>query len=236
MSLVLSARSRTRCGSGILEAPLSWVRRSLDGVQSHLVGDYSWTNPVVLRGAHVTLEPLTVEHHDDLVEAVADGRLWELWYTYVPEPVAMRREIERRLAQADEGKMLPFTVIATNTGRAVGMTTYLNIDAPNRHVEIGATWYRKAVQRTAINTEAKLLLLTHAFDTLNCIAVEFRTASLNLQSRVAIERLGAKLDGVLRSSMLYKNGEPRDSCSYSIIAAEWKCIRARLEGMLVRRT
>jgi len=184
--------------------------------------------PVTLRGTHVVLEPLSLEHHDDLAEAAEDGRLWELWYTTVPDRAGMRAEIERRLALQKQGTMLPFAVVAPATGCAVGMTTYMNVDAVNRHVEIGSTWYRKSVQRTALNTEAKLLLLTHAFETLDSIAVEFRTSSNNLESRRAIERLGATFDGVLRSHMLHANGTLRDSCVYSIIASEWPAVREKL--------
>jgi RimJ/RimL family protein N-acetyltransferase len=194
----------------------------------------SWPAPVTLRGIHVVLEPLSLEHHDDLADATEDGRLWELWYTTVPDRAGMRAEIERRLALQAQGAMLPFAVIEPSSGRAAGMTTYMNVDAVNRHVEIGSTWYRKRVQRTALNTEAKLLLLTHAFETLDCIAVELRTSSANAQSRRAIERLGAKFDGILRSQMLHANGTPRDTCAYSIIASEWPAVRASLRSRLER--
>ena len=134
-----------------------------------------FTDSVSLHGRHVSLVPLAVSHHDELVEAVNDGELWELWYTTVPGPDSMRAEIDRRLGLQERGSMIPFAVIDEPTGQAVGMTTFMNIDAVNRHVEIGSTWYRKRVQRSALNTECKLLLLTHAFERLNCIAVEFRT-------------------------------------------------------------
>ncbi len=189
-----------------------------------------WIEPVTLTGTQVTLELLSKRHHDDLVAAAADGELWKLWYTNIPEPPHMPAEIQRRLALFESGSMLPFAVIERATGRAVGMTTYMNIDVENRRVEIGSTWLRKCVQRTALNTECKLLLLAHAFETLGCIAVEFRTSSFNMQSRRAIERLGAKLDGVLRSHALHKNGTLRDTYVYSITAAEWPAIRTRLLG------
>ena len=188
-----------------------------------------WIEPVTLTGKSVRLEPLAKKHHDDLVAAASDGELWNLWYTLVPEPGGMMAEIKRRLALQEHGSMLPFTVIENATGRAAGMTTYMNIDAENRRVEIGSTWLRKAVQRTAVNTECKLLLLSHAFDSLNCIAVEFRTSSANAQSRSAIERLGAKLDGILRSHARHKNGALRDTVVYSITSAEWPEIRSRLQ-------
>ena len=189
----------------------------------------SWPlTPLTFTGTYVTLTPLSHEHHDDLVEAVRDGELWNLWYTWVPSPDRMRDEIDRRLRLQAEGSMLPFAVIENATGQAVGMTTYMDIDAVNRRVEIGSTWYRKRVQRTSVNTEAKLLLLTHAFELLDCIAVEFRTHILNQQSRRGIERLGAKLDGILRNHRFVADGTMRDTCVYSIIASEWPAIKVHL--------
>ena len=182
----------------------------------------------------MTLHPLSLQHHDDLVAAVHDGELWKLWYTLIPAPQDMRAEIERRLGSYSEGKMLPFAVIENASGKAVGMTTYLNIDAAHRRVEIGATWYRQRVQRTGLNTECKLLLLNHAFATLNCIAVEFRTHVFNQQSRRAIERLGAKLDGILRNHQLATNGTLRDTCVYSIIVSEWPAVKAHLTWLMER--
>ena len=190
--------------------------------------------PVTLRGRSVELVPLAPEHCDDLVAAVQDGELWRLWYTSAPSPDRMTAEISRRLALQDAGSMLPFTVVDPVSGQAVGMTTYMNIDAHNRRVEIGSTWYARRVQRTALNTEAKLLLLGHAFDSLGCIAVEFRTHFMNHGSRRAIERLGAKLDGILRSHTVTANGTLRDTCVYSIIAPEWPTVRAHLEWELQR--
>jgi RimJ/RimL family protein N-acetyltransferase len=187
-----------------------------------------WLQPVTLRSERVSLEPLDQRHFDDLVEAVKDGALWTLWYTWVPSPKTMQADIERRLALQAAGSMLAFTVVDNTTGRAVGMTTYMNVDANNRHVEIGSTWYRKSLQRTGLNTQCKLMLLTHAFETLDCIAVEFRTHAFNHQSRRAIERLGAKLDGVLRSHQLASNGTLRDTYVYSIIASEWPTVKAHL--------
>jgi len=187
-----------------------------------------WPQPVTLRSERVNLEPLDQRHCDDLVEAVKDGALWTLWYTSVPPPEGMQAEIERRLALQVAGSMLPFTVVDNTAGRAVGMTTYMNVDAKNRRVEIGSTWYRKSLQRTALNTQCKLMLLTHAFETLDCIAVEFRTHAFNHQSRKAIERLGAKLDGVLRSHQIAANGTLRDTYVYSIIASEWPTVKANL--------
>jgi RimJ/RimL family protein N-acetyltransferase len=132
--------------------------------------------------------------------------------------------------------MLPFTVVDPHTDEAVGMTTFMNIDSINRRIEIGSTWYAQRVQRTGLNTEAKLLLLGHAFDTLGCIAVEFRTHFMNQQSRRAIERLGAKLDGILRSHQVSPNGTLRDTCVYSIIASEWPTVRAHLQWQLEKHS
>jgi RimJ/RimL family protein N-acetyltransferase len=194
----------------------------------------SWPPEVTLQGEHATLVPLSPDHAPALTEAVKDGGLWTLWYTSVPAPETMTANIAARLAKRAEGSMLPFTVIDKAGGQPVGMTTYMNIDADNRRVEIGSTWYRQAVQRTAINTECKLMLLAHAFETLDCIAVEFRTHFFNHQSRRAIERLGAKLDGVLRNHARAANGTLRDTCVYSIIASEWPTVKAHLEFRLGR--
>ena len=189
----------------------------------------SLVQSVTLEGRQVHLVPLSHDHYDALVEALKDGELWKLWYTSIPSPDGLRAEIDRRLALRAQGSMLPFAVIAKSTGQAVGMTTYMNIDTPNRRVEIGSTWYRKSVQRTGLNTECKLLLLTHAFETLNTIAVEFRTHAFNRQSRAAIERLGAKLDGVLRQHQRASNGTLRDTCVYSILDREWPVVKCHLE-------
>ena len=188
----------------------------------------TWLNPVTLQDDHVALVPLAHEHAADLTEAVKDGELWKLWYTAIPAPEKMTAEIDRRLGLLAKGSMLPFTVIDRDSGKAVGMTTYMNVDAANKRVEIGSTWYRKSVQRTALNTRAKLLLLEYAFETLGCIAVEFRTHFFNRQSRQAIERLGAKLDGVLRSHQVTVNGTLRDTCVYSILPAEWPTVKTSL--------
>ncbi len=197
-----------------------------------------WIAPTSLSGQHVQLVPLSRLHHDDLVTAVRDGELWNLWYTAIPSPEGMAAEITRRLDLQDKGSMCPFAVIDPASGRAVGMTTYMNIAAAHRRVEIGSTWYRRSVQRTPLNTEAKRLLLAHAFEQLNCIAVEFRTHFFNQQSRRAIERLGAKLDGILRSHQINPHplgaGALRDTCVYSIIASEWPNVRTHLDFQLSR--
>jgi N-acetyltransferase len=190
-----------------------------------------WLEPVTLRGAHARLEPLSHDQRDGLVEAVSDGELWKLWYTFVPAPEDMTKEIDRRLGLQAAGSMLAFTVFDAD-GKISGMTTYMNVDAANRRVEIGSTWYAKRVQRSAVNTQCKLLLLTHAFEKLDCIAVEFRTHFFNQQSRRGIERLGAKQDGILRNHVIAPNGTLRDTVVFSIIAGEWPTVKAHLNYQL----
>ena len=193
-----------------------------------------FTESVTLSGRHASLEPLAAAHHADLLEAVRDGELWKLWYTSIPAPEGMRAEIERRLGLQQAGTMLPFAVRNRASGKIVGMTTYMNIDTNNRRVEIGSTWYARSAQRTPLNTECKLMLLTHAFETLGCIAVEFRTSFFNHASRRAIERLGAKQDGILRSHQRHSDGSLRDTCVYSILAHEWPAVKRHLEFKLER--
>ena len=192
-----------------------------------------WPEPVTLAGPHASLVPLAREHHDALVQAAQDGELWKLWYTAVPSPEGMATEIERRLALAEAGSMRPFTVF-DGQGRVVGMTSYMHIDAKNRRVEIGSTWTARSAQRTPLNTQCKRLLLGHAFERLGCIAVEFRTHRLNTQSRRAIERLGAQLDGILRAHQLGPDGTLRDTAVYSITAAEWPTVRTHLDWQLTQ--
>lgn len=191
------------------------------------------TEPLTLTGRHASLVPLSPDHLAGLQDAARDGELWKLWYTAVPPPEGMSAEIERRLSLQAKEAMLPFTVLDA-TGRVAGMTTYMNVDNMNRRVEIGSTWVAARVQRTPLNTECKLMLLGHAFETLACIAVEFRTHRLNTQSRRAIERLGAQLDGILRSHLVSANGTLRDTAVYSITAAEWPTVRAHLQFQLAR--
>ncbi|PPB49211.1 N-acetyltransferase [Arthrobacter pityocampae] len=196
-------------------------------------------HPTTLRGTRVLLEPLAREHHDGLVAAARDGALWTLWYTSVPAPEGMRREIDRRLALQESGSMLPFTTrrVDPGTGEAgpiIGMTTYMNIDRDTPRVEIGSTWNAASAQRTGTNTESKYLLLRHAFEELGCPAVEFRTHWINHQSRAAIERLGAKQDGVLRSHSRTRDGELRDTVVYSVLAHEWPMVRDNLRYRMAR--
>lgn len=192
-----------------------------------------WAKPVTLSGQQVTLAPLSQNHADDLAEASADGNLSRLWYTMIPAPAGVPDEIDRRLALQEAGSMVPFAIL-DSAGRAVGMTTYMNIDHTNQRLEIGSTWYRKSVQRSGLNTECKLLMLRHAFEDLDAISVEFRTHVINHQSRRAIERLGARLDGILRAHMRMANGTIRDTAVYSIIAAEWPMIKAHLAHQMAR--
>jgi RimJ/RimL family protein N-acetyltransferase len=190
-----------------------------------------WLNPVSLHGLHARLEPLSQDHRDGLTEAVKDGELWKLWYTSIPKPEDMAKEIDRRLGLQASGAMLPWTVFDAD-GRIAGMTTYMNVDTANRRVEIGSTWYAKRAQRSGLNTQCKLLLLAHAFEMLDCIAVEFRTHFFNHQSRRGIERLGAKQDGILRNHQIASNGTLRDTVVYSIIASEWPTVKAHLTYQL----
>jgi N-acetyltransferase len=190
-----------------------------------------WLNPVSLHGLHARLEPLSQDHRDGLTEAVKDGELWKLWYTSIPKPEDMAKEIHRRLGLQASGTMLPWTVFDAD-GRIAGMTTYMNVDTANRRVEIGSTWYAKRAQRSGLNTQCKLLLLAHAFEMLDCIAVEFRTHFFNHQSRRGIERLGAKQDGILRNHQIASNGTLRDTVVYSIIASEWPTVKAHLTYQL----
>lgn len=192
-----------------------------------------WPDPVNLGGPLARLEPLAPAHEAGLAEATRDGELWRLWYTAVPSPQSMAAEIARRLQLQAKGAMLPFTVFDAG-GRIVGMSTYMNIDATHKRVEIGSTWYARSAQRTALNTQCKRLLLGHAFETLDCIAVEFRTHRLNSQSRRAIERLGAQLDGILRNHQRDSDGNLRDTAVYSITADEWPAVRAHLDWQLAK--
>jgi len=193
----------------------------------------AFLEPITLKGRHARLVPLSLDHHDALAEAVRDGELWKLWYTSIPAPEGMKAEVARRLSLQAEGRMLPFTVLDAS-GRIIGMTTYMNVDASNRRLEIGSTWYRASAQRSPLNTECKRMLLAHAFETLDCIAVEFRTHILNTQSRRAIERLGAKLDGILRRHMIQPDGTIRDSVVYSITAEEWPMVKSHLDWQLAK--
>ena len=190
-----------------------------------------FAQPITLQGPWVTLEPLRPEHAEEAREAVQDGELWKLWVTRIPPPEEMADEIQRRLHEQAQGRWLPFA-LRDAQGRFAGMSSYLNIDATNRRLEIGSTWLRASAQRTALNTNAKLLLLTHAFDALGCVAVEFRTHHLNFQSRAAIARLGAKQDGILRQHQRLPNGSWRDTVVFSILDHEWPTVKTHLTHLL----
>lgn len=190
--------------------------------------------PVTLTGAVVSLEPLAPEHSQGLAEATGDGELWRLWYTSVPQPTQIGAWMADLLEQQRAGRACPFTVRERATGRIVGSTRYMNIEPDRRRLEIGGTWYAASVQRSALNTEAKLLLLTHAFEALGCIAVEFRTHFFNHRSREAIAKLGAKQDGILRQHMVLADGSFRDTVVFSILNSEWPAVRTHLQFRLAR--
>ena len=191
--------------------------------------------PVTLRGRHATLEPLAREHEASIMQAAADGELWKLWYTSVPAPDQTSAWLEAALDMRERQGAMPFAVRANDSGNIVGSTRYFNVDAANRRLEIGHTWYAQRAQRTAINTECKLLLLTHAFEQLRCIAVEFRTHWFNHRSREAILRLGAKQDGVLRNHQLLPDGSRRDTVVFSILDGEWPAVKRHLSDNLEGR-
>ncbi|WP_029112958.1 GNAT family N-acetyltransferase [Mycobacterium sp. URHB0044] len=193
-----------------------------------------FVEPVVLTGQRwVALEPLRTDHVTEIAEASADGNVGALWFTSAPSPHTAREWVDLRLAAQHPDTGLTFVARALD-GRVVGSSSYLNVDPPNRRLEIGATWFAGSARRTGVNTEAKLLMLSHAFDELDCVAVEFRTHFFNTTSRTAIERLGAKLDGVLRSHQLLPDGSRRDTVVYSILDVEWPAVRNHLRFRLDR--
>jgi len=195
-----------------------------------------FVEPVTLEGRHVRLEPMARDRAEPiavaLAAAAADGSMWESKVTTIPRPEGMRAYVDQALAEFDAGVSLPFVTIDRESRRAVGTTRYMNIEAPHRRLEVGTTWIGRSFQRTAINTEAKYLMLKHAFESLRCIAVDLRTHEKNAQSRAAIERLGARLDGILRNHRIMPDGTLRNTAAYSIIDAEWPAVKARLEARL----
>jgi RimJ/RimL family protein N-acetyltransferase len=188
--------------------------------------------PVTLEGEHVRLEPLTMAHHAALWEIAKDHDLWRWTATDIRTPDDLTRYMQTALAEQAAGRALPFATIAKAAGRPVGSTRFGNIEPLNRRVEIGWTWLGREWQRTAVNTEAKLLKLTHAFETWGCIRVELKTDALNQASRAAIARLGAKEEGTLRRHIVTQTGRVRDTVYYSILDEEWPAIKARLEARL----
>ena len=192
--------------------------------------------PVTLEGHSVRLEPLSVDHEAGLAAAAADGQLWKLWYTSVPEPAGTRGYIDAALEGQQAGHMLPWAVRDLATHTIAGSTRYHDIVPTANRVEIGYTWYAQRCQRTRINTACKLLLLTHAFDTLNCAVVGLRTDNFNFASQRAIEALGAKKDGVIRHHHPRRDGTVRDTVIYSILATEWPDVKRHLELRLARHS
>ncbi|WP_152353467.1 GNAT family N-acetyltransferase [Brachybacterium subflavum] len=189
---------------------------------------------LTLHGRLVDLEPLSHDHIPGLQGAVADGDLWSTRYTPIPRPEEMAAEIDRRLALREQGSMLPFTTIRRSDGLVLGMTTFMNIDPSVPRVEIGSTWNRASVHGTGTNPDSKLLLLAHAFEQWEVEAVRFRTHRANQQSRAAIERLGAELEGILRADSRDSAGIVRDTAQYSLLARDWPMVRATLEHRLRR--
>lgn len=197
----------------------------------HAIDQSRWIQPTTLTGRHVSLSPLLMEHAEALGRAASDGELWRLFYTSVPTPDTAADYVHAALQQQATGWAVPF-VVRDAAGEIVGTTRYCNVDAANRRLEIGWTWYAKRVQRTALNTEAKYLLLTHAFEVLAAGAVELRTSYMNHRSRAAIARLGAKQDGILRNHMLMPEGGYRDTVVFSIIATEWLAVKRNLQYLM----
>ncbi|PWL39580.1 GNAT family N-acetyltransferase [Flagellimonas aquimarina] len=194
----------------------------------------TWLSPVVLEGKLVKLIPMEGFHIPDLLAAAEDGKLWELWYTSVPSSKTIKSYVNTVLDEQKAGLAMPFVVLDKKTNTVIGSTRYLNVDAKNRRLEIGATWYSQRVQRTGINTECKHLLLTHAFEKLKCIAVEFKTHFHNHTSRNAILRLGAKQEGIIRNHRIDDQGNLRDTVIFSILDSEWKAVKTGLEFKMSR--
>lgn len=188
-----------------------------------------WLNKIELEEKIVILKPLGIEHIESLTDAVQDGGLWNLWYTSAPRPKQVEAYIQKAIQDYEKDLSLPFVVVRKSDNKVVGTTRYMNADAKNKRLEIGTTWYAKSVQRTGINTACKYLLLQHAFEQLDCVAVEFRTHWHNIPSRNAIARLGAKQDGVLRNHQIDQSGFLRDTVVFSILNSEWKTVKQSLE-------
>ena len=188
-----------------------------------------WLNSIELTGNLVTLKPLTLKDVPGLTDAVKDGDIWKLWYTSAPKPDEVKAYIQRAIGEFDMDKSLPFAISSNESNRIVGTSRFMNADARNKRVEIGTTWYSQSAQRTGINTECKYLMLQYAFETLGCIAVEFRTHWHNTQSRNAIARLGAKQDGVLRNHQIDPYGLLRDTVVFSILNSEWPTVKNSLQ-------
>ncbi|NDI86881.1 GNAT family N-acetyltransferase [Undibacterium crateris] len=188
-------------------------------------------NPIYLQGQHISLEPLNESHLDDIRAAAADGELWKLFFTSVPRPDQVSQWLTTALEMQQQQRALPFAVRDNLSGKIIGSTRYCNIEHVHQRVEIGYTWYARSAQRSGVNTECKQLLLRHAFEVWQCIAVEFRTDWFNRRSQAAIERLGAKRDGVLRNHMILPDGRIRDTVVYSILRNEWPGVSQNLQYM-----
>jgi RimJ/RimL family protein N-acetyltransferase len=193
----------------------------------------SWTEQPVLEGRHVLLRPMVRADGPAIVDAASDGKLWELFYTVVPGPDSIQAYLDRAEREQGWGRIMPFVVIEKASGDIVGATRYMRMNAPHRRLEIGTTFYASRVQRTPINSEAKLLLLTHAFEAMDCVCVQFRTDHFNFASQRAIERLGAKRDGLIRNHQIL-DGRVRDTVLYSILANEWEGVKRNLQMRLAR--
>ncbi|MEP7136388.1 MAG: GNAT family N-acetyltransferase [Chloroflexota bacterium] len=191
-----------------------------------------WIEPITLTGSKVILEPLTLEHADGMRAAVKDGELWKLWFTNIPAPDKVDEYIKTALDLREHAGWMPFIVREKESNTIIGSTRYCNVDEVNQRAEIGYTWYSESYQRTAVNTECKYLLLSHAFEKLDAIAVEFRTHWHNHKSRAAIARLGAKQDGVLRNHQKSADGVYRDTVVFSITNLEWSAVKRSLEFKL----
>lgn len=193
----------------------------------------AWTEQPVLEGRHVLLRPMVRSDGPAIVDAASDGKLWELFYTVVPGPGSIEAYLDRAEREQGWGRVMPFAVIEKVSGELVGATRYMRMNAPHRRLEIGTTFYASRVQRTPINSEAKLLLLTHAFEAMDCVCVQFRTDHFNFASQRAIERLGAKRDGLIRNHQIL-DGRVRDTVLYSILANEWEGVKRNLQMRLAR--
>jgi N-acetyltransferase len=193
----------------------------------------AWTEQPVLEGRHVVLRPMVRGDGPAIVEAASDGKLWELFYTVVPGPETIDSYLDRAEREQDWGRIMPFVVIDKASGEIVGATRYMRMNAPHRRLEIGTTFYASRVQRSPINSETKLLLLTHAFEAMDCVCVQFRTDHFNFASQRAIERLGAKRDGLIRNHQIL-DGRVRDTVLYSILANEWEGVKRNLQMKLAR--
>lgn len=191
-----------------------------------------WLKEISLEGNKIRLIPLKKEHSNALLLAAGDGNLWELWYTFVPSERTIESYVDRALNDFERGRALPFTVVDRKTDEIIGCTRLFDAVPEHRRLELGYTWYAKSYQKTGVNTECKYLILRHAFEKLKCIAVEFRTHWHNAASRLAITRLGAKQDGVLRNHQIDNTGAYRDTVVYSIIQNEWTCVKKSLEYKL----